>query len=83
MRDYRPDSGRNPEGHPSRIATVHTSGWLPQGRPLAFDLVVNHVPSLGPNGKPSQDPQDVAAAYTKFGTLEAITTRLYGSQRGP
>jgi D-alanyl-D-alanine carboxypeptidase len=54
-----------------------------QGRRLAFDLAVNHVPILGPNGKPSQDPRAVAAAFTKFGTLEAITTRLYESQRQP
>lgn len=52
------------------------------GHELAFDLVVNHVPILGPDGQPSEDPEVQAAAFQKFGTLEAITRLLYESQRG-
>lgn len=52
-----------------------------RGRTLAFDVVVNHVPILGPNGEPTDDPEAIAAAFQNFGTLEAITRLLYESQR--
>jgi D-alanyl-D-alanine carboxypeptidase/D-alanyl-D-alanine-endopeptidase (penicillin-binding protein 4) len=53
------------------------------GRELAFSVVVNHVPILGPDGLPSEDPADIFAAFTNFGAIEGITSLLYETQLGP
>lgn len=48
---------------------------------LAFDVVVNDVPIL-PNGRSSFDPDELIAAFTRFGPLEGITTQLYLASAG-
>ena len=45
-------------------------------------MVANHLPIYGPDGKPSQAPEDLKAAFTRFGNHEGITSLLYTSQVG-
>jgi len=72
------DGDRNLE-----VQAMALAGYVRAGRrELAFDLVVNHVPILGPDGRPSDDPEVLSAAFQNFGTLESITRVLYESQRG-
>jgi hypothetical protein len=52
------------------------------GRWVAFDVVANHVPIYGPDGKYSEAPEDLAAAFTRFENHEGITSLLYTSQLG-
>ena len=64
------------------VQAMALAGYVRAGRrELAFDLVVNHVPVLDPNGNPSQSAEDLARAFTAFPTLEGITQLLYESQR--
>ena len=63
------------------VQAMALAGYVVAGRRrLAFDLVVNHVPILGPNGRPTKDPELISAAFTRFGSLEGITSLLYTSQ---
>jgi serine-type D-Ala-D-Ala carboxypeptidase/endopeptidase (penicillin-binding protein 4) len=52
-----------------------------EGKGLAFDLVANSIPIIGPDGKPSQEPEAIGKAFQNFPPLEGITTQLYLSQR--
>ena len=59
------------------------SGCARAGRRLiSFDLVANHVPVLDSEGNPSEAPQDLVAAFTRFQYHELITSALYISQLG-
>jgi len=65
------------------VQSMALAGYVRSGgRRLAFDLVLNHAPILGPDGTPTDDPETVAAAFQNFGALEAISSLLYTSQRG-
>jgi D-alanyl-D-alanine carboxypeptidase/D-alanyl-D-alanine-endopeptidase (penicillin-binding protein 4) len=64
------------------VQAMALAGYVRAGRrELAFDLVVNHVPILDPDGNPSQTPEDLARAFKAFPTLEGITQLMYESQR--
>lgn len=43
-------------------------------------MVANHIPIYGPDGKYSEAPEDLVAAFTRFENHEGITSLLYGSQ---
>ena len=46
-------------------------------------MIANHVPILGPDGLPSEDPEVLSAAFQNFGAIEGITSLLYETQVGP
>ena len=65
------------------VQAMALAGYARAGqRLLSFDLVVNHVPVLDPEGHPSDAPEDLVAAFTRFQYHEAITSLLYTSQLG-
>ena len=65
------------------VQAMALAGYARAGRRLlSFDLVVNHVPVLDPEGHPSDAPEDLVAAFTRFQYHEAITSLLYTSQLG-
>ena len=65
------------------VQAIALAGYARAGRRLlSFDLVVNHVPVLDPEGHPSDAPEDLVAAFTRFQYHEAITSLLYTSQLG-
>ena len=65
------------------VQAMALAGYARAGKRLiSFDLVVNHVPVLDPEGHPSDAPEDLVAAFTRFQYHEAITSLLYTSQLG-
>jgi serine-type D-Ala-D-Ala carboxypeptidase/endopeptidase (penicillin-binding protein 4) len=65
------------------VQAMALAGYAIAGdRRIAFDVVANHVPIYGPDGKYSEDPEVLAAAFTRFENHEGITSLLYTSQAG-
>lgn len=65
------------------VQAMALAGYVIAGdRRIAFDVVANHVPIYGPGGKYSEDPEVLAAAFTRFEYHEGITSLLYTSQLG-
>jgi len=66
------------------VQAMALAGYAIAGeRRVAFSVVANHIPIYGPDGKPSQSPDDLTAAFTRFENHEGITSLLYNSQAGP
>jgi hypothetical protein len=66
------------------VQAMALAGYAIAGeRRVAFSVVANHIPIYGPDGKPSQAPEDLTAAFTRFENHEGITSLLYNSQVGP
>jgi serine-type D-Ala-D-Ala carboxypeptidase/endopeptidase (penicillin-binding protein 4) len=64
------------------VQAMALAGYVIAGdRRLAFNVVANHVPIYGPDGKHSDDPEVLAAAFTRFENHEGISSLLYTSQR--
>jgi D-alanyl-D-alanine carboxypeptidase/D-alanyl-D-alanine-endopeptidase (penicillin-binding protein 4) len=65
------------------VQAMALAGYAIAGdRRVAFNVVANHIPIYGPDGKYSEAPGVLSAAFTRFGNHEAITTLLYTSQVG-
>jgi D-alanyl-D-alanine carboxypeptidase/D-alanyl-D-alanine-endopeptidase (penicillin-binding protein 4) len=65
------------------VQAMALAGYAIAGdRRLAFNVVANHIPIYGPDGKYSEDPDALAAAFTRFENHEGITSLLYTSQIG-
>lgn len=65
------------------VQAMALAGYAIAGdRRVAFSVVANHLPIYGPDGKPSQRPEDLTAAFTRFENHEGITSLLYTSQLG-
>jgi D-alanyl-D-alanine carboxypeptidase len=65
------------------VQAMALAGYAIAGdRRLAFNIVANHIPIYGPDGKYSEAPEDLAAAFTRFENHEGISSLLYTSQIG-
>ncbi len=65
------------------VQAMALAGYVVAGdRRIAFSVVANHIPIYGPDGKYSDDPEDLIAAFTRFENHEGITSLLYTSQSG-
>ncbi len=63
------------------VQAMALAGYAIAGeRRIAFSVVANNIPIYGPDGKPSQAPADLTAAFTAFGNHEGITSLFYTSQ---
>lgn len=66
------------------VQAMTLAGYAVAGdRRIAFNVVANHIPIYGPDGKYSDAPEDLVAAFTRFGNHEAISSLLYTSQVAP
>jgi serine-type D-Ala-D-Ala carboxypeptidase/endopeptidase (penicillin-binding protein 4) len=65
------------------VQAMALAGYVVAGqRRIAFNVVANHTPIRGPDGQYSEDPEVLAAAFTRFENHEGITSLLYTSQLG-
>jgi serine-type D-Ala-D-Ala carboxypeptidase/endopeptidase (penicillin-binding protein 4) len=63
------------------VQAMALAGYVVAGqRRIAFNVVANHTPIRGPDGQYSEDPEVLAAAFTRFENHEGITSLLYTSQ---